>query len=333
MRANFSVAMCTYNGASFIAEQLASITAQTRLPDELVICDDGSTDATLECIREFARTAPFTIRLIENEENLGSTKNFERAIELCEGDLIALADQDDVWLPEKLQRLEAALADENTALAFTDGEVVDETLLPSGQRVWQTIRFGEAEQRLFREGHAFEVLLDHNVVTGAAMAFKAGFRKLILPIPNDLIHDGIPVLHDWWAALLVAAVARVSFISEPLFKYRQHSAQQLGIMSKYEGNDEPLTTRLRSSASRRNIFSGEVKYLRAIVERLSSVRAFPLRDGGLADLEPRLTHFETRAAMPPHRLQRISPVLRELVARRYHLYSNGLVSAAKDFWI
>ena len=333
MRAKFSVAMCTYNGASFIAEQLATIATQTRPPDELVVCDDGSTDATLECVREFARTVPFTVRLIPNEKNLGSTKNFERAIELCEGDFIALADQDDVWLPEKLERLEAALADQSTVLAFTDGDVVDETLRPTGQRVWQTIRFGAAEQRLFRRGRAFEVLLDHNVVTGAAMAFKAEFRELILPIPNDLVHDGIPVLHDWWAALLISAVAKVSFIPEPLFKYRQHSAQQLGIMSKYEGNDEPLTTRLRTAASRRNIFSGEVKYLRAIVERLSSARAFPLRDGGLADLEPRLTHFETRAAMPPHRLQRLSPVLRELVARRYHLYSNGLVSAAKDLWI
>src|ERR671927_271278 len=117
MRAKFSVAMCTYNGARFVREQLASIAAQTRPPDELVVCDDCSTDATLECIREFARTAPFPVRVVENEKNAGSTKNFERAVELCEGDFIALADQDDVWLPEKLQRLEEVLANKNTALA------------------------------------------------------------------------------------------------------------------------------------------------------------------------------------------------------------------------
>ena len=327
--AKFSVAMCTYNGAPFVAEQLASIATQTRLPDELVVCDDRSTDATVECVRDFARNAPFPVRLVENEQNLGSTKNFGRAFELCEGDIIAFADQDDVWLPEKLRRLEDVLSND-TALAFTDGEVVEESLRPRGQRVWQTIRFGEAEQRLFREGRGFEVLLDHNVVTGAAMAIKAEFRDLILPIPNDLVHDGIPVLHDWWAALLVTAVAKVDFISEPLFKYRQHPTQQLGIMSKYEGNDEPLTTRIRSSASRRNTFSTEIKYLRAIRERLSSVKAVRVP---LSDLEARLTHFETRAAMPEPRLQRIAPVLRELLARRYHTYSNGLVSAVKDFWI
>ena len=330
----FSVAMCTYNGARFIGEQLASIAAQTRLPDELVVCDDRSTDRTVECIREFVRNAPFPVRLIQNEKNLGSTKNFERAIDLCTGDFIALADQDDVWLPEKLHRLESALTNENTALAFTDGEVVDETLRPLGQRVWQTIRFGEDEQKLVHKARAFAVLLDHNVVTGAAMALKAGFKELILPIPNDLVHDGIPVLHDWWAALLAAAVAEISFIPESLFKYRQHSTQQMGVIS---GSDEErasgLTARLRDSARRGNIFSGEIMYLRAILERLSSVKAFPVRADVLSDLEGRLTHLEMRAAMPERRLRRVAPVLRELVARRYHLYSNGLASAAKDFWI
>ena len=320
MRAKFSVAMCTYNGARFVAEQLASIAAQTRPPDELVVCDDCSTDATIECVREFARTAPFPVRVFENEKNIGSTKNFERAVELCDGDFIAFADQDDVWLPEKLRRLEEILANESTALAFTDGDVVDESLRPLGQRVWQTIRFGEEEQRSFREGRAFAVLLDHNVVTGAALALKAEFKKLILPFPNDLTHDGIPVIHDWWTALLIAAVGDVVFVSEPLFKYRQHAGQQMGVMSKHDKH---------ATSFRRNTFSADVKYIRAILERLSGVEE--VRANVILDLEARLTHLETRAAMPERRSQRIAPVLRELFARRYHLYSNGLASAAKDF--
>jgi hypothetical protein len=265
------------------------------------------------------------VRLRVNEQNLGSTKNFERAISLCEGDFIALADQDDVWLPEKLRCLEDELAHENTALAFTDGEVVDERLRPLDESVWQTIRFGAEEQRLFREGNTFTVLLDHNVVTGAAMAFKAKFKELILPIPNDLIHDGIPVLHDWWAALMISAVADVSFCSESLFKYRQHSSQQMGVI---RGNEDAA---VGASMWRRNIFSTEIDYVRAIRERLSSIPQ--VRVNVLSDLEARLTHLETRAAMPERRLRRIAPVLRELVARRYHLYSNGLASAAKDFWL
>jgi glycosyltransferase involved in cell wall biosynthesis len=324
-----SVAMCTYNGAQFVAEQLASIAAQTRLPDELVVCDDGSTDATVESVREFARTAPFVVRIFENEKNLGSTKNFERAIELCEGDFIAVADQDDIWLPEKLRRLEHALAEENIGLAFTDGEVVDQSLKPLGQRVWQSIRFGPEEQRLFREGRAFAVLLDHNVVTGAAMALKAEFKKLILPFPDDLIHDGIPVLHDWWMALLIAAVSEMSFVPEPLFKYRQHSGQQMGVMSEHAQG----STSFGAAVRRRNTFSAELEYIRTILERLSAVTGFAVRANVLADLEARLTHLETRAAMPERRSRRIAPVLRELFARRYHRYSNGLASAARDFWL
>jgi glycosyltransferase involved in cell wall biosynthesis len=325
MAGKISVAMCTYNGAAHLREQLESITAQTRVPDELVVCDDRSTDDTVRIIESFAAHSPFPVRLRVNEQNLGSTKNFERAISLCEGDFIALADQDDVWLPEKLRRLEDALSGENTALAFTDGEVVDERLRPLDESVWQTIRFGPEEQRLFREGNAFTVLLDHNVVTGAAMAFKAKFKELILPIPNDLIHDGIPVLHDWWAALMISAVGDVSFCSESLFKYRQHSSQQMGVI---RGNEDAA---VGASMWRRNIFSTEIDYVRAIRERLSSIPQ--VRVNVLSDLEARLTHLETRAAMPERRLRRIAPVLRELVARRYHLYSNGLASAAKDFWL
>ncbi len=328
MHGKFSVAMCTYNGARFVPEQLASIAAQTRLPDELVVCDDGSTDMTVDCVREFARNAPFPIRVVDNEKNLGSTKNFERAIELCDGDFIALADQDDVWLPEKLRRLEDALADKNMGVAFSDGEVVDESLRPLGQRVWDTLRFGEREQRLFREGRGFAVLLDHNVVMGAAMALKAEFRKMILPIPNHLVHDGIPVLHDWWAALVVTAVSNVAFVPESLFKYRQHSAQQMGVIDGPDVHEEQWAARVRSSARRRNTFSREIYYLRAIFERLQGL---PVGANVLSDLEARLKHLETRATMPEDRTRRVAPVLRELLARRYHLYSNGLASAAKDF--
>ncbi|MBC7931137.1 MAG: glycosyltransferase, partial [Rubrivivax sp.] len=98
-RTRLSIAMCTYDGGRYLAEQLASIAAQTRAPDELVVCDDRSRDETTSIVRRFAETAPFPVRLYVNEQNLGSTRNFEKAIGLCEGELIALSDQDDVWLP------------------------------------------------------------------------------------------------------------------------------------------------------------------------------------------------------------------------------------------
>jgi hypothetical protein len=134
------------------------------------------------------------------------------------------------------------------------------------------------------------------------------------------------VIHDWWTALLIAAVGDVFFVPEPLFKYRQHASQQMGVMS--EAQQSPS---FRAAARRRNTFSADVRYVSAILERLSGVEG--VRANVISDLEARLTHLKTRAAMPERRSQRIAPVLRELFARRYHLYSNGLASAAKDFWL
>ena len=98
----FSVALCTYNGAQYLPDQLESIVAQTRLPDELVVGDDHSTDDTVNILEDFAAGAPFPVRLHVNETNLGVVKNFEATILRCQGNLTALCDQDDVWLRNKV---------------------------------------------------------------------------------------------------------------------------------------------------------------------------------------------------------------------------------------
>src|SRR5690349_20095217 len=126
-----SVAMCTYNGARFLPEQLESIAAQTRLPGELVVCDDRSTDESAEIVRDFARRSPFSVRLEINQENLGSTKNFEKAIGLCQGEIIALADQDDVWHGQKLSCLAGVLEnDDRIGAVFSDAELIEENSRP-----------------------------------------------------------------------------------------------------------------------------------------------------------------------------------------------------------
>ena len=104
----FSVAICTYNGADFLSDQLESIIAQSRPPDQIVVCDDGSTDETQALLKRFAATSPVPVSLHFNEKNFGSVKNFEKAISLCTGDVIALSDQDDVWRADKLQLIEDA---------------------------------------------------------------------------------------------------------------------------------------------------------------------------------------------------------------------------------
>ena len=111
-----SIALATYNGTRYLREQLDSFVAQSRPPDELVITDDNSTDDTISIIKSFASQAPFEIRYSVNEKNIGYTANFERAIQQCTGDLIFLSDQDDIWLPEKIARIEAEFEQNPAAL-------------------------------------------------------------------------------------------------------------------------------------------------------------------------------------------------------------------------
>src|SRR5581483_2986961 len=124
-----SIVMATFNGAAHLPRQLRSLAAQERLPDELVVSDDGSTDQTATILHGFAEQAPFPVRLLTNDRPLGSTANFEVAIAAATGDIIAPCDQDDVWYPEKLKRIEAAFdATPRPSLVFSDADVVDEQL-------------------------------------------------------------------------------------------------------------------------------------------------------------------------------------------------------------
>lgn len=335
MTLQISVAMCTYNGAAFLQAQLDSIARQTRPPDELVICDDGSTDSTKQIVDEFARRSSFPVRVALNDRNLGSTRNFEQAVNLCSGNIITLSDQDDVWSVEKLKRLEGVFASRpEVGMVFSNGAVVEDTLAPTPWTIWQLVRFDDRQQRLFTAGEGFDVLLDHNVVTGATMAFRSHFRKLAIPIPTDLIHDGWRVIHDGWLALMIAATAPVVFLPELLIQYRQHEAQQLGFRSILEADpDEPkMKTTLMGAVRRRNSFIDELHYLETIYDRLSLHAAtFPCARA-LTRLEPQITHLRRRALLPQSKMRRIPGIMKEIVSLRYYRYSNGTRSAAKDLF-
>src|SRR6185295_14781386 len=141
-RVKISIAMCTYNGARFLPAQLESIVRQSRPPDEIVICDDRSTDDTRALLQQVANDARFQINL--NENNLGTVKNFEQAVSLCTGDVIALSDQDDVWREDKLQTIEAAFErNPKAGLVFSDAEIVDETLNSVNRRMWHEVGFDD----------------------------------------------------------------------------------------------------------------------------------------------------------------------------------------------
>lgn len=327
-----SVALCTYNGARYLKDQLDSIASQTLFPHELVVCDDRSTDDTVGIVRAFASRARFPVRLFLNTTNLGSTKNFEQAIRLCKGDLIALSDQDDVWFPQKLERIVAVFsASPEVGAVFTDAEMVDDSLRPLGHRLWDAAAFGKAPQRLVTQRRTVQVLLKYNVVTGATMAFRSRFRDVVLPIPGAWVHDA-------WIALLIAAVADLAIIRDPLIRYRQHAGQQIGAIKKKEKNWFAL---LRFSLA--DAFSDPQAYVarwdrnflayadqyRMAYERLSGMLR-PPGHPALARCRAKAAHFRARAEMSQHRWLRFPMVMKELFGLRYHRYSSGTKSLAKD---
>jgi len=338
-----SIAMCTYNGAQYLQEQLDSIAAQTRLPDELVVCDDRSDDTTEEIITAWASSAPFPVRLYINEKNLGATKNFAKAVELCRGDVIALSDQDDVWYPEKLAVIASVFAlRSNAGLVFADAELVDESVRPLGRRILECVSFGRAEQNAVNEGRAFNLLLARNIVTGAALAFRSAYKELILPFPSFPITPGkYMLIHDGWIAIMIAAVAELAFIDRPLIKYRQHRKQQAGTIippkTSVLDSDAQASTAWWEGAGESRFDMTKAKEYIAVYERLMAKKdSFPLNKAAsrfiaqapLWELQAR--HLSSRASLPKGRLSRVPAVLRELLTLRYHRYSNGLFSAAKD---
>ena len=322
-----SVAMCTYNGAEFLPAQLQSILAQSRPPDEIVICDDRSTDNTLTLLENFKNESPIPVTLHINDHNLGSVRNFERAITLCTGDVIALSDQDDVWRSDKLYLFETVLNNSPAAgMVFSDAAIVDEKLNPLNRRMWDEVGFDAHKRKLVKSGRALEVLITGWTVTGATMAFRSRFVKLSLPIPDE-----IAMIHDGWIALTIAAVADVVAVDEPLIQYRQHAQQQIGAPARKEAASELRGMQaIETAFHRRNSSADLHKILETLAARLlAQASEFETRKA-LSFVSDYAFHLKVRANLPQRRLNRVPRILRELLSLRYHEYANGFKSAAKD---
>jgi glycosyltransferase involved in cell wall biosynthesis len=318
-----SVAMCTYNGTRFLPEQLESIAVQTRLPDDLVVCDDGSADESPEIVRNFAKKVPFPVRLELNEKNLGSTKNFEKAISLCQGDLICLADQDDVWKPQKIAVLETVLEEHPEAgYTFSDAEVIDSRGMPTGRGLWASLRINAADINQFCKANQFPVLMRRTLVTGATMAFRASLRSALLPISRHLVHD-------YWISTIASGIGAWGVpIHEKLILYRQHESQQIGPESK------SLVEKVRQARQREGTrYDRYAQGYEDMRERLllaaTDGRAYPssymtLVDGMIVHLSQRIAARSTRGTA------KVSRVLSELVTGRYGRFSGSWQAAIKD---
>jgi glycosyltransferase involved in cell wall biosynthesis len=327
-----SIAMCTYNGEAHLEEQLNSIAMQTCAPKELVIFDDRSTDGTKDIIKAFANVAPFEVRFSTNKERVGSTANFEQAILGCQGEIIALADHDDVWYPQKLARIDEVFVRGGPSLGavFSDADLIDGDGQSLDARMWEYFGFGRGLQARVEHGEAFDVLLRKHVVPGCTMVFRRKFRDLVVPFPDFGVHDR-------WIAILIAAVAGMHAIPEPLIKYRRHQDQQVGValtsvaVALRKGAVSEQLERARRPAA--NIYAGLADLYEAAVTRLDEADNYEISEQIRNKLRNKITHLKVRSALPQSLWYRIPVVLLELRRLHYHRYSNGLYSFARDILI
>ncbi|TRX36881.1 glycosyltransferase [Flavobacterium sp. ZT3R18] len=224
-----SVALCTYNGASYIKKQLDSILYQKEYTiNEIVICDDNSTDDTLEILNIYKQIYPTIFSIHRNDINIGSTQNFEKAIALCSGDFIFLADQDDIWKEDKVQKTLAVFdKNPNAEGVFSNADLIDQNdkLIPL-LTIWDSVFFLEKE--LPKPIDLFDVISKNgNIVTGATLCIRNHIKDFIRSFDED-------VLHDEKIATLLILRESLYYSTENLISYRIHDKQQVGMKNMYK---------------------------------------------------------------------------------------------------
>lgn len=311
-----SVAMCTYNGERYLVEQLNSLLTQTLLPTEVVICDDCSTDGTMALLENFQKNVLFKVRLFKNEKSLGVTKNFEKAIANCEGNFIFPCDQDDIWLPEKIEVLSAFLKNNPEAeMVFSDAELVDKSLTKLNRSQWEVVRFGEVLQFQWEEGKAAKIMLGGSRVTGCTTAFRSELAAAAIPFPTD-----IPlVIHDTWLAWVAVVRQSILPFSVALVHYRQHEEQQVG--SRPRIMPEKIEFKERFSRPR-------IEKLAPLIEEWEALQKLYLRlsgiekNKGMEAVKSKLDFLTMRSHLPNNRFLRITPIIWNLLTGNYHRYKD-----------
>ncbi len=220
-----SVAMCTFNGAKFLKEQIDSILNQTLKVDEIIICDDGSADDTLSIVTSYHNLYPNLFKFFKNENNLRSNKNFEKAITICDGDFIFLADQDDVWNESKVENT-ISFFNQHTSIegVFSNASLIDENgNLLTDSSLWDNIIYDENKLNDYTEIEKY-ITSAHSIVTGATFCFKKNCKEFIFPFPTIELF-----FHDEWISLLLSKRKTLASNPQKLISYRIHNSQQVGL--------------------------------------------------------------------------------------------------------
>ena len=271
-----SVAMATYNGEKHILQQLQSIKDQTRSVNEVVICDDGSKDRTVEIIERYIKKNKLQIwTVIKNQENLGYSKNFFKSVSLCNGDFIFLSDQDDVWAEDKVEKMVSFMEKDQSVFALsTNYTVVDKE---------GALHHKVQRQKSNRE-LAVQELVGSSSIKGCTMCIR---KKLDTLIPHEDISLGLQLGHDWYYNFLASLIGKNVALADYLFFYREHGEN----ISLQRNNRKTV---LSVSPKRRiMIFDEMISSCQAVIDRLESY-GIEVSEDKLKDTEKMLRFCKTR---------------------------------------
>jgi glycosyltransferase involved in cell wall biosynthesis len=311
-----SIAMATYNGGQYFQAQLDSFARQTRLPDELIIHDDGSTDDTLDVARQFAAEAPFAVRVIENSSRLGYNRNFEAAVNTCSGDIIFISDQDDEWHSNKIEQILADFqSDPAVLLVVNDQTITDPAGNPSLSTVLGNIRNLGYSDNLFCSGCC------------------TAFRRQLLAIASPFALDNLD--YDYWLNIIPALLGARTVEEQPLQLYRRHASNSSNSVFAV---DRASVWTLASPARRRDprpLFERRIRGLGDLLQRLEDRR--PQIDSlGLGDrvaaakaqvARERQAYADRTRVLGYTRLKRalsIAQLLRDGTYKQFQGYKSGI---------
>ena len=216
--------MAVYNGEKYLSEQINSILGQSYKEWQLLIRDDGSRDTSPDIIKDYARRYPDNIRLITDQDgNIGVSQNFLRLLDHADTDYVMFCDQDDIWLPDKIEAAFAKIEDmesqfgkETPVLVHSDLKVCDKNMNIIMDSLWKYQYLDPTK------GVTLNRLLVQNVVTGLSVMINKSLKQLIHSIPKDAIS------YDWWISLAAAAFGKIGYIKFPTALYRQHENNAIG---------------------------------------------------------------------------------------------------------
>jgi glycosyltransferase involved in cell wall biosynthesis len=285
--------MATYNGERFLDQQLRSLSEQTQLPDELIICDDRSTDGTAAIVRRFSEDAPFPVKLFFNEQNVGWRRNFLRAAALCHSEYIAFCDQDDVWLKNKLAVVTSYLQANRCVLLQHGYRLIDD----DGNFLSEGINYREV---------AREAPWRHSL--GLTQVFHRSVLEFfdLWDLSEDHFIDNAKMAHDQWISFLCSLFDGVVSIDDVLLYYRQHQSNIIGW--RVDESSKVIRNTLKTTMSRFHNGADLKKK----------------REGLIWSLQRRVSAAAARRQITQKMVPRVAEDKRPLLLQKHQYYSDDV---------